>query len=339
MLEMGFREPPVSGVPQPNAAYAVGQRPFDAGSRLRRWLTLLTADPRPSRLRRLVLRLRGESHAPSLRLRPRAACPRGTPLAVFERTLHEETSAARLRAVFPPVGRPLALGAAHALVRPIARTGLDRIGPVDLGLPPRARPGRAASGEAILVLALDEPCGTDGGGVDQVRGWGQVFLHQRPLERRRTRRLRPGGGSRVHRRHQVRGRGRARCTDVHHRAGPRRITLVARARRGIIGRFDALSSPWDLTVRLEPSAGSGAFPRRGARGLGPFIVALPGPAPRRDAGEGPNRRGSLRSVDGIQDTEPSLTHSLGVGRTCGVSSGEARLVDPLAIALIPFARR
>jgi hypothetical protein len=113
---------------------------------------------------------------------------------------------------------------------------------------------------------------------------------------------------------------------------------VAIARIGIIGRFDTLSSPWDITVRLEPYAGSGAFPRRWARGLGPFIVARSGPAQRRDAGERPNSLGSFRSVDGIQDTETILTHSLGVGLTRGFGSGEARIFDPLAIALIPFAR-
>jgi hypothetical protein len=141
---MGFREPPVSGVPQSKAADALGQRPFDPGSLLILLLALLTADPRPSRLCRLVLHLRGESHAPSLLLRPRAERPRGTPLAVFERKLHEDPPAAHLRAVFPPVGRPFALGAAHALVCPIDLKVLDRIGPFDLSLPPRARPGRAA---------------------------------------------------------------------------------------------------------------------------------------------------------------------------------------------------
>src|SRR4029450_7027847 len=115
----------------------------------------------------LVLRLRWESHAPSLLLCPRADRPRGTSLAVFERKLNEDTRAARLRAVFPPGGRPFALGAAHALVRPIDLKMLDCIGPFDLGLPPRARPGRATYGDAVLVLALAEQCGTDVCRIDQ----------------------------------------------------------------------------------------------------------------------------------------------------------------------------
>ena len=125
------------------SADALGQCPFDPGSLLILLLALLTSDPRPSRLRRLVLHLRWESHAPSLLLRPRADCPRGTPLAVFERKLNEDTPAAHLPAVFPPVGRPFALGAAHAPVRPIDLKVLDRIGPFEPG---PATQGSAGSG-------------------------------------------------------------------------------------------------------------------------------------------------------------------------------------------------
>jgi hypothetical protein len=101
-LAMGVREPLVAGVPPPQAASAWGPRPFDASARLLRWLARRIADPRPSCLRRLILHWRGVSHAPSLRLHPRADCPGGTPLAVCERTRHDDPPAARRRAVFPP---------------------------------------------------------------------------------------------------------------------------------------------------------------------------------------------------------------------------------------------
>jgi hypothetical protein len=156
----------------------------------------------------------------------------------------------------------VALGTAPALVRLIDRTGRERLGPCDLGWPPRARPGWAPAGDAVRVLALDEPGRTAGGGVDLGLGWGPVLLHPRPRERRRTRRLRHGGGGRVNRRHQGRGRGLARGTDRHQIAGPQRITRVAIARLGRLGRGEALGRPWDLTVRLAPYTRSGALPRR-----------------------------------------------------------------------------
>src|SRR5918992_2141010 len=58
VLEVGFREPPIPGVPQPKAAYALGERPFDAGAPFIALLPFGTPIPRPCRLECLKFGLR-----------------------------------------------------------------------------------------------------------------------------------------------------------------------------------------------------------------------------------------------------------------------------------------
>ena len=77
-------------------------------------------------------------------------------------------------------------------------------------------------------------------------------------------------------REQVRGRGLAGLTDMHHVPGPLGVPLLAIACLGIIGRFHSLSRWRQVTVGLETHAGHCAFLWRGARTGSPFVVALPG---------------------------------------------------------------
>jgi hypothetical protein len=88
---------------------------------------------------------------------------------------------------------------------------------------------------------------------------------------------------RVHVRQQVRRRRFTRFTDVDHIAGPLGIPLVAIPGIGIVGRFERLSCPWQLAVRLEVHARDGVILRGASRALHTFIMALPGTAQCRDA--------------------------------------------------------
>jgi hypothetical protein len=72
MLDMRFLETPVSRVPQPKAAHALGQRPFDAGPLLIALLPFLTGRPGPRRFQRLVLGLGRQPHATAPLLCPGA---------------------------------------------------------------------------------------------------------------------------------------------------------------------------------------------------------------------------------------------------------------------------
>src|SRR2546422_981344 len=83
--------------------------------------------------------------------------------------------------------------------------------------------------------------------------------------------------------------------------GPLRITLVARARIGIIGRLDALGRWRQVSVRLETHAGHCTFFRRRARPSGPFVMALPGPAQCGNAGGLAHRLWGLGRLDGIEE--------------------------------------
>jgi hypothetical protein len=110
-------------------------------------------------------------------------------------------------------------------------------------------------------------------------------------------------------------------------------------RLGIIRRCDGLSRPGQCTGCLEPYVRTRAFPRRRAWGLRPCGVPLPDPAQCGEAGERPDGLGGLRGIDGIQHPEAICTDGLRVGVTRAFGAGQAGVLDPLAIALIPFDGR
>jgi hypothetical protein len=96
MLEMGFRQTAISGVPQPKAAYALGQCPFDTGSSLIVLLPFFTAIPGPRRLQRLKLRLRMQFQAPGGLRRSGAARPHPTVPTVLLAEPHLDICGARV---------------------------------------------------------------------------------------------------------------------------------------------------------------------------------------------------------------------------------------------------
>src|SRR5262249_53118167 len=141
---------------------------------------------------------------------------------------------------------------------------------------PLGRPGWATQSDALLVLALDEQRGAAIRRIDEMLAGGQGLLDERLLDRLRALRLMDGGCRRMDMRQQVRGRGLAGLTDMHHVPGPLVVPLLAIARIGIIGRFHPLSRWWQVPVGLETHAGHRAFLWRGSRTGSPFVVALPG---------------------------------------------------------------
>jgi hypothetical protein len=143
VLEMGFLETPVPGAPQPKAAHALGQRPFDSGPPLIARLPLLAGIPGPCRFQRLVSGRGRQPHAPAVLPRSGADRPYGTRLTVVPGERHDDGAAARPGAMLPPSGRPLALRTADPLLGPIHFELVDRLRPVFLRLPARARLGRA----------------------------------------------------------------------------------------------------------------------------------------------------------------------------------------------------
>jgi hypothetical protein len=147
------------------------------------------------------------------------------------------------------------------------------------------------------------------------------------------------GRRRMDMRNQVRDRGLARFTHVHHVSGPLRIPLVTIPRFGIIGRFDSFGRSWQLTVRLPPYARTGALPRRRIRGRWLCIVVLPGPAQRRDARERPHGLRGVRRLHCLQDTQTIFTDGLRLRLPGRFGAGKTRVLDALAIALIPGDRR
>jgi hypothetical protein len=72
VLEMCFRESPVSGIPQPKAADALRQRPCDTRALFIALLPFCTAVPGSCRLQRLKFCLRVEGQAPGGLCRPGA---------------------------------------------------------------------------------------------------------------------------------------------------------------------------------------------------------------------------------------------------------------------------
>ena len=79
------------------------------------------------------------------------------------------------------------------------------------------------------------------------------------------------------------------------------------------------------------------FPRAGPRCA--LIMALPGVAQRGDARELPHALGHLGRVEDVEQDKPILPHRLGVGVAVGLPLRQARILDPLAIALVPLKGR
>jgi hypothetical protein len=335
VLHVGFGGAPIPGIPQPIAAHRLRQGPFDSGALLLRLRACLPADPCLRCLHRLGLRTWWQAQAPALLLRPGAERPRGTRLAVFQRKLDPKRPPACRPVGLPPSRGPCALRAPPARLGPIHRKLVDGIAAFHLRLPPLERPRRTTQGDPVLLLTLDQSCSVARGRLDQVLARWQRFLAEGPVDRGGTLGLVYRSGGRVDRRNEVRGRGLACCTEVYHRARPRRVALMTVPRLGIIRRFDALGRPGQCTVGLEPYARTRAFPRRRTWGLRPCVVPLPDPAQGGAAGERPDGLGGLRGIDGSQHAEAILTDGLRVGVTRAFGAGPAGVLAPLPIALIP----
>src|SRR6266571_4422820 len=143
-----------------------------------------------------------------------------------------------------PTHRGFALRTAHLLPLPVYRELLERIGSRDLHLPALTRTRRAPQGNVLLVAAVDEQVGADIGRINEVLTRRQGFVNQGLLNGSRTVRLMDRGRGRVDVGEEV-GGGRLACfADMHHVAGPGRVTFVAVARVGIVRRFNTLGRWW-----------------------------------------------------------------------------------------------
>jgi hypothetical protein len=96
VLQVRFRQPPISGVPQPKAASALGQRPFNPRALLITLLPFCTSVPCPRSLQRLELRLRMQFQAPGGLRRSRAQCPSATGTTVVLAKPHLDIGATRV---------------------------------------------------------------------------------------------------------------------------------------------------------------------------------------------------------------------------------------------------
>ena len=199
-----------------------------------------------------------------------------------------------------PTHRGFALRTAHLLLLPVHRELLERIGACDLHLPALTRTRRTPQGHVLLVAAVDEEVGANRGGIDEVLARRHVLSDEGLLESGRALRLMDAGRGRVDVREEVRGGGLARFADMHHGAGPGRVTFVAVAHVGIVGRCDAFSGRWQFPVRLEPHAALGPALSCQRPLLRPLVVTLPRPAQGINARECAE---SLWRFGRIQDIE------------------------------------
>src|SRR5262249_26152278 len=180
------------------------------------------------------------------------------------------------RHVLLPTPAPLALRTGHLLLLPVHRELLEGIGSCDLLLPALPRTRRAAQGDALLVVALDQQLRTDIRRINEVLPGRQLLVKQSLLHRSRALRLMDRGWSRVDVCEEVGGGGLARFADMHHIASPGRVPLVAVARVGIVGRFNTLGRWGEFPLGLVAPTGRSAAPLPARLLPGPLVVRLPG---------------------------------------------------------------
>src|SRR5262252_6013401 len=278
VLQVGLRHAPVPGPAQAKGADPLGERPFDAGPPLIALLTLLARSPGLCRVQRLILVL-GREPQPSPRvLGTGTAGPHRTRPTRMLVEFDNDGATTLPTAMLPPRHRQVALGAAHLVLVPGHRKLLERVRPLDLGLPALAWPYGTPQDDAVFVTAVDEYFRADIGGIHQVFTRRNVLVDQRLLDECGALRFMDRGRRRVHVREQVRGGGVTRFADVHHIPGPRRVAFVAVARLDIVGRFDALGGRWQVSARPETHIIVGAFSRGCRCPRRPLVVALPRPA-------------------------------------------------------------
>src|SRR5215510_11269342 len=134
------------------------------------------------------------------------------------------------RHVLLPTPAPLALGTVHLLLLPVHRELLEGIGARDLLLPALLRTRRAAQGDAVLVMAVDQQLRTDIRCIHEVLLRRESLILKGLLDGSRALCLMDGGRGCMDVREEVGGGGLARFADMHQRARPGRVAFVAVAR-------------------------------------------------------------------------------------------------------------
>src|SRR5215510_16080335 len=156
VLHVGLRQAPISGPSEAKGTDPLGERPFDAGPSFIALLALLTSVPGLRRLQRLVLVLGRQPQPSAGVLGPGTAGAHGTRLTGLLVEGHKDGATALATAMLPPRHREMALGAAHLLPVPVHLELLERVRPLDLGLPPLAGARRAPQDDALVITAVDK---------------------------------------------------------------------------------------------------------------------------------------------------------------------------------------
>src|SRR3954466_8950858 len=255
---MHLRQPAVARLAESERADTLGQRALDAGpqpiemplfvTRRARSGRSLDAGPQPiemplfvtrrarsGRSQRLVRLTRVKRELASLRLRPRAQRLRGAGLAGGRTKVDFDAVAARFVLVFAPTHAVLAGGAAHALVLPIDRKGLNAEGPLPPVLPTHVLGRGPDKVDPVALSGLHKLSGAHVGGINQMCPRGQSLAGERSMDGAGAPGLVNAGRCGVDVDHQAWGLRVAGLCEVDQIAHPAHLALGAKARLHIVG--------------------------------------------------------------------------------------------------------